>query len=477
MSAPGAVNAHPTGESGLIRILPLASIRPSPENDKLYRPVNPSDPEIHALALSIRAQGLLEPLVVSQDRYILSGHRRYAALRLLGLPDARCQVREDVGRADPGFVALLREHNRQREKTADERLREEVVSADPKDSRRRLIEHRQQKARVEADCIHIAGYKPRARISKAKLPMLNAIKGIINALEDFWPLSDRQIHYQLLNAPPLIHASKPDSVYQNRPNCYKALTDLLTRARLQGYIGMNVIGDETRPVELSQSDDTTTAFFRRELAWFLKGYRRNLQQSQPNHIEIVGEKNTVRSILAPVAEEFCIPLTTGRGFCSLPPRHEMAKRFRASGKEKLILLVLSDLDPDGEEICHSFARSMRDDFGIGGIEAVKVAITREHVARFQLPAGGEAKKKSTNYKKFVAQHGTEVFELEALPPATLQALLRESLDSVMDVAAFNAEVEAEEQDAQTLDEKRQMVHRVFRDEVLADPTKNGGETK
>jgi hypothetical protein len=44
----------------------------------------------------------------------------------------------------------------------------------------------------------------------------------------------------------------------------------------------------------------------------------------------------------------------------------------------------------------------------------------------------------------------------------------------MDVAAFNAEVEAEEQDAKTLDEKRQLVHRVFRDEMFADQTQNGG---
>ena len=120
---------------------------------------------------------------------------------------------------------------------------------------------------------------------------------------------------------------------------------------------------------------------------------------------------------------------------------------------------------------------MRDDFAIPGVEAVKVAITSEQVDRFQLPAGMEAKSTSTNYKKFVAQHGTDVFELEALSPATLQDLLREALDRVMDVAAFNAEVEAEEQDAKTLDEKRQLVHRVFRDEMLADRTQEGGETK
>ena len=42
-------------------------------------------------------------------------------------------------------------------------------------------------------------------------------------------------------------------------------------------------------------------------------------------------------------------------------------------------LVLSDFDPEGEDIAHSFARSMRDDFGIDQIELVKVALTDRQV--------------------------------------------------------------------------------------------------
>jgi hypothetical protein len=38
-------------------------------------------------------------------------------------------------------------------------------------------------------------------------------------------------------------------------------------------------------------------FIRREINDFLKGYYRNLMQSQPNHVEIVGEKNTVAGLI------------------------------------------------------------------------------------------------------------------------------------------------------------------------------------
>jgi hypothetical protein len=178
--------------------------------------------------------------------------------------------------------------------------------------------------------------------------------------------------------------------------------------------------------------------------------------SQPNHIELIGEKNTVASFLRPVAAEYTIPMTTGRGYCSLPPRYEMAQRYKASGKEKLILLLVSDFDPDGEEIAASFARFMRDDFGVADIHPNKVALKAEHVERFNLPPGMKAKKGSSTYQRFVDAHGQNVFELEALPPETLQQLVREAIEGVLDRDAFAAEIEAERNDAVFLANARQL---------------------
>jgi hypothetical protein len=369
---------------------------------------------------------------------------------------------EPTRRADDldGFVRLLREYNRQREKSLDEKLREEVVSADPTEAYQSLIEHRRVQSALPTSGFDIVGVKTRCEISNAKLPFLGAVLKILEERRAFWPLSDRSIHYALLNDPPLIHASKSDSTYTNTPRAYKSLTDLLTRARLEGYIPWNAIADPTRPVVTWSVHREPRSFIRGELGNMLKGYWRDLQQSQPNHIEIVGEKNTIESIIRPVASEYCIPMTIGRGFCSIQPRYEMAQRFKASGKEKLILLVISDFDPDGEEIAHSFARSMRDDFGVDDIHPVKVALTAEQVSEYKLPVSPlQAKKLSTNREKFVARYGSdEVFELEALPPEELQALLRKAIDSVLDVDKFNAELEAEKADAAFLEGVRRTIH-------------------
>jgi hypothetical protein len=333
-----------------------------------------------------------------------------------------------------------------------------VLDTDPKEAHASLVTERKRRASVSTPTLVIVGTKRRAAISSAKRPFLDAILDVLEDRRDFWPLSDRSIHYALLNDPPLIHAAKPQSRYGNTKASYRALVELLTRARLEGHILMDAIADETRPVTLWAVHQSPTQFIKRSFDRFLKGYWRDYLQSQPNHVEIVGEKNTVKSILEPVAEEFCVPLTLGRGYCSLRPRYDIVQRYRKSGKQKLTLLMVSDFDPDGEEIAHSLARSIRDEFGVDDIHPMKVALTAEQVQHFQLPPMMQAKESSVHHNKFVEKYGKNVFELEALPPRELQRILRRTLNSVLDIAALNREMEAERRDAMHLESVRKAVH-------------------
>ena len=95
-----------------IQWIRLGKLKPSPENSDLYRPVDPHDPDIAALSESIVEFGVREPLAVTLDGYIISGHRRYAAARNAGLLFVPCYV-EDFGRVDDPdrFARLLRQHN------------------------------------------------------------------------------------------------------------------------------------------------------------------------------------------------------------------------------------------------------------------------------------------------------------------------------------------------------------------------------
>ena len=199
--------------------LPITSIFPSEENEKLYNPVDPKDPEVQALAKSILKHGIRERLVITEDGWILSGHRRYVAARIARLDLIPCRV-EPFRKDDDHdqFMVLLREYNRQRVKTFSEKVREEIISVDPDQAYESLIEHRREQSEVIADTMVIRGEKRRAAISKAKEPFLHVVQDIIEHLRPYWPLSDRRIHYKLLKSPhpPLIHASKPQSTYRNK---------------------------------------------------------------------------------------------------------------------------------------------------------------------------------------------------------------------------------------------------------------------
>ena len=115
--------------------------------------------------------------------------------------------------------------------------------------------------------------------------------------------------------------------------------------------------------------------------------------------------------------------------------------------QQLILLILSDFDPDGEEIAASFPRSLRDDFGLSDVVAHKVAISGDDVWAHGLPSDMEAKSTSPNYRKFVARHGVHVAELDAAPVVLLQGKLRDAIESCLDMELFRAELAKEQDDA------------------------------
>ena len=124
----------------------------------------------------------------------------------------------------------------------------------------------------------------------------------------------------------------------------------------------------------------------------------------------------------------------------------MVRRFRQSGKEGLILLILSDFDPDGEEIAASFPRSLRDDFGLRNVMPYKVALSKDDVLNHDLPSDMEAKVSSPNYKKFVKRYGVHVAELDAAPIDLLQEKLRDTIENCLDMELFDAELEKEKDD-------------------------------
>ena len=84
---------------------------------------------------------------------------------------------------------------------------------------------------------------------------------------------------------------------------------------------------------------------------------------------------------------------------------------------KLVVLILGDFDPDGDAIVNAFLKSMRDDFSVRALEPVHAVLDVCADANAPSAAGnGGEEREAANYKRFVAKHGTDTYELEAVPP-------------------------------------------------------------
>jgi len=446
----------------------VASLKPSPENEQIYRAVRLDDPDVVGLAKSINKNGLREPLVVTKDRFVVSGHRRLAALNLVDQKQAYCRVlsckRSDLTRDE--YIALLRDHNRQRVKNPAELVRETMIDIDPDEAwdslrkRRQDSKYNDRLSRVEA--LAIEGKSCRHGVSAEKQQHVEHIKKVVfQDRKDYWPLGVRAIHYPLLNYQ-FERNTRLGLKYANDKRSYDATSDLLTRMRISGDIPWGAITDGTRPTKEYRSFSDSRQFVSNEIERLFDGYWRDLLQSQPNYVEVLVEKNTVFHMAQRVTDKYQIQTTSGRGFSSIDTIHEIHRRYQDSDKARLILIVLSDFDPEGERIPQSVAGSLVTDFGVREREltVIKAGVTREQIRRYNLQPQNFAKETSSNRDWFVKRNGGDdtVYELEALAPDDMLKDLEDTITSVLDMDLYNAEVANEREEARFLESLRRTAY-------------------
>jgi hypothetical protein len=99
-----------------LELVPIDQIKSSPENDELYGEML-HDEQMVRLIDSIRSRGLGDPLLLSKDNFILSGHRRFYAISQLGWTKAPCYFSNFRRKGNAEFHSVLAEYNPQRVKT------------------------------------------------------------------------------------------------------------------------------------------------------------------------------------------------------------------------------------------------------------------------------------------------------------------------------------------------------------------------
>lgn len=259
---------------------------------------------------------------------------------------------------------------------------------------------------------------------------LEKVKAVLNSLRKYWSLTLRQVYYQLVS----------QGVIENKTTEYVMLSTLLKHARLDGLVSWDAIEDRMREAKLNRGWMNKTNFVTAELYGFLTGYRRHLQQGQSNYIELWVEKDALSSIFQRVADPYCVPVCTCRGFSSVSFLQELRERILTSQNynQDPILLYFGDFDPSGEEMLPAMRTTLEEEMGINGGVYKKIALTKEDITKYNLPHDPNAVKKTdTRYRRFVEKWGLYAVELDALPPDILEERIREVIEAHIDLGEFS----------------------------------------
>ena len=96
--------------------IPINQLKPCPINSIIYR-----DSDVEDLMNSIQEVGLLQPIVVTPDNLIVSGHRRFKSIQTLGWNEVECEIK-DIPEDELAVHIVL--YNQSRLKVCTELLRE-----------------------------------------------------------------------------------------------------------------------------------------------------------------------------------------------------------------------------------------------------------------------------------------------------------------------------------------------------------------
>ena len=157
-------------------------------------------------------------------------------------------------------------------------------------------------------------------------------------------------------------------------------------------------------------------------------YNESYWVGQDYFVEIFVEKDALRGFFEPYARRYKVNLVICRGYPSVTRLREAKEQRHVPPDVRYVILYFGDFDPSGVDIFRWINEELRP----YNIEVIKVALTREQVRRYRLPPM-VPKRSDPRYRNFVERYGEVAVELDALHPAVLRDLIRQSILRYMDV--------------------------------------------
>lgn len=169
--------------------------------------------------------------------------------------------------------------------------------------------------------------------------------------------------------------------------------------------------------------------------------RLDRQKGQKRRLLLWCEASGMVPQLAGVADPFGVEVYPSGGFDSLTDKHRIGELWAGSA---VTVLHIGDHDPSGVHVFSSLAEDIEAFAGGGDVEFIRLAVTPEQAATFNLPS---APPKASDRRRF---EGEETWQAEALDPRTLADIVTAAIEERIDRAIYEAVLEEKEKARQAV---------------------------
>lgn len=231
-------------------------------------------------------------------------------------------------------------------------------------------------------------------------------------------LTLRQLYYQFVSR----------DIIPNTERSYKNLGNLLTKARMAGYISWYSIEDRGR--------EFICPWFREDAKELIDDLPANIRfdrwARQENYVEVWVEKEALSNVVAKACKSTFTPYLACKGYLSASEAWRAGQRLRMAARDgkDVHIIHLGDHDPSGIDMTRD-----NDDrlslFSGGYVNVHRIALNMDQVDQYG-PPPNFAKLSDTRAADYIEKYGSDSWELDALEPSVIQDLIEVKVGELID---------------------------------------------
>lgn len=259
---------------------------------------------------------------------------------------------------------------------------------------------------------------------------------LLDYREQGYVLTLRQLYYQFVAR----------DLLPNSQREYNRLGTIINDGRLAGRLDWNSIEDRTRNLAYVPHWDSPEEL----VGIAARQFRIDKWARQPYRPEVWVEKEALAGVVGQVCDKLDVAYFACRGYVSQSEMWRAANRLRHYElTQQPIIFHLGDHDPSGMDM----SRDIQDRLHLFGARAnfERLALNMDQVEQYN-PPPNPAKFSDSRCEEYVREYGNESWELDALEPAVLEALISDAVKGVRADDLWTEAVEEEADSRHTLDE-------------------------